>query len=106
MACREDSRPHHTSRTKSEQGFPGLSSSSLFVSCRHGFSFPAAVAGRSSKRVFRGFAPRGERSAERRHFAVPASALAGFGGRALSGERVAFRRSTAAILGLGTVLPG
>jgi len=34
------------------------------------------------------------------------SGLASFGGRARIGGRVAFRRSTAAILGLGTVLPG
>jgi hypothetical protein len=53
--------------------------------------------------------------AERRkaHLVVPAFArqaladFASFGGRALNrGERDAFRRSTAAILGFGTVLPG
>ena len=80
---------------------------SLLILCwRHGFVVsrrmtPDRPSGFSAVRL-----PRGRRSAERRHFAVPASALSGFGGRALSGERVAFRRSAAAILGLGTVLPG
>ena len=85
MACREESRPHHTSRTKREQGFSHPASChSLPCVGGMGCRVPADDAG-SSERVFRRAPP--AREAERRKAPLRSPRLGPFGLRRARPQR-------------------